>query len=264
MDPTTVRRLAVTGAAGALGGLLRAELARRGLPIRSIDLREPAQLYTHESFVRCDLADGPSILDALRDVDAVVHLGGISTLAPFDNILAANVVGSFHVFEAARIHRIGRVVYASSNHVTGFYPSTKVVSAEMPHRPDSFYGLSKAFGEDLAQLYWDKYGVESVGLRIGSCFEKPTDQRMLKTWLSHADFLRLVDSALRAPSVGHTIVYGVSDNPAQYWTHGAANTIGFVAQDTSATYAEALKDAAPEPPFQGGGFNIVDETTLSG
>lgn len=262
MADTSPLRLAVTGAAGALGQVLRAECARKGLPLRSLDIREPLQRHADEQFVPCDLADGLAVMEALQGVSAVVHLGGISTLAPFASVLAANVMGSFHVFEAARVHRIKRVVYASSNHVTGYYPAAQTVSPQMPHRPDSFYGLSKAFGEDLAQLYWDKYGIESVGLRIGSCFERPTDQRMLRTWLSHADFLRLVDCALQAPGVGHTVIYGMSNNPSTAWTRDGADTLGFSPQDSAADYAEALRQTAPEPVHQGGRFNEIDETTL--
>ena len=255
-------RLAVTGAAGALGTVLRAELARVGVRTLSLDLREPSRVHDNETFVRCDLADAEATMRALQAADAVVHLGGISTTAPFDSILSANICGSFHVFEAARRHGMRRVVYASSNHVTGYYPSSERVRPDMPHRPDSFYGLSKAFGEDLAQLYWDKYGLESVGLRIGSCFERPRDRRMLKTWLSHRDFLRLVERALLAPKVGHTVVYGVSNNPRVYWDADPAGVLGFTPLDSSAAFAGSLPGDEPEPERQGGGFIEVDETAL--
>ena len=254
-------KLAVTGAAGELGSVLRAALASSGVSVLSLDIREPELLHDNESFVRCDLADVDATLQALRGAGAVVHLGGISTAAPFAEILAANVNGSYHVFEAARRHRIGRVVYASSNHVSGYYRSTQRVRPDMPHRPDSFYGLSKAFAEDLAQLYWDKYGVESVGLRIGSCFDRPSDRRMLKTWLSHRDFVRLVDRALHAPKVEHTVVYGVSNNSQTYWDRDPGNVLGFVPFDAAVADPE-LDAAGPEPAWQGGAFVDIDETAL--
>lgn len=255
-------RLGVTGAAGALGTVLRAELARAGVDTISLDLREPAQVHANESFVRCDLADAEATRRALQGAEAVVHLGGISTTAPFEALVSANIRGSFHVFEAARLQGMRRVVYASSNHVTGFYAASDKVRLDMPHRPDSFYGLSKAFGEDLAQLYWDKYGVESVGLRIGSCFERPVDRRMLRTWLSHRDFLRLVERALQAPQVGHTVVYGASDNPQAYWDAEPAARLGFRPLDSSAAFEAALPGDEPQPPRQGGRFVEVDETGL--
>lgn len=253
-------RLAVTGAAGALGTVLRAHLADAGIDTISLDIREPARLHPNETFLRCDLADADAVAGSLRGAAAVVHLGGISTTGPFEAILSANIRGSFHVFEAARRHAMRRVVYASSNHVTGYYASDERVRPDMPHRPDSFYGLSKAFGEDLARLYWDKYGVESVGLRIGSCFERPRDRRMLKTWLSHRDFVRLVERALVAPGVGHSVVYGVSANPETYWEADPAGALGFTPRDSSAACADALPDDQREPPRQGGGFVDVDET----
>ncbi len=253
--------LAVTGASGALGQVLRAALACSGVAVRCMDIREPQRLHAGETFVRCDLADAEATLHALQGADAIVHLGGISTTASFAEVVAANVGGSFSVFEAARRHGIRRVVYASSNHVTGYYRSTQRVAPDMPQRPDSFYGLSKAFGENLAQLYWDKYGIEAVGLRIGSCFERPRDRRMLKTWLSHGDFVRLVDRALHAPKVGHTVVYGVSDNPQTYWDRDPGNVLGFVPFDSAAAFAE-FDDTAPEPQFQGGSFVDIDETKL--
>lgn len=262
MDLEGNARLAVTGAAGALGTVLRAELARAGIDTVSLDLREPALLHANETFVRCDLADAQATLRALQGTEAVVHLGGISTTAPFGAILSANICGSLHVFEAARLQGMRRVVYASSNHVTGYYAASDKVRPDMPHRPDSYYGLSKAFGEDLAQLYWDKYGVESVGLRIGSCFERPRDRRMLRTWLSHRDFVRLVGCALRTPRVGHTVVYGVSDNPGSYWEADPAGVLGFKPLDSATEHAGPLADGEPEPRLQGGRFVDVDETAL--
>ena len=79
-------------------------------------------------------------------------------------------------------------------------------------RPDGHYGLSKAFGENLARFYFDRYGIETVCLRIGSSFPEPKDRRMLATWLSYDDLERLVVASLTAPVVGHSVVYGMSDN----------------------------------------------------
>src|SRR5262245_26399508 len=142
--------------------------------------------------MKADLADGAAVHELLRDVDAVVHLGGVSVEGPFEPILQANIVGMFHLYEAARRHGVKRIVYASSNHVTGFYRQDEVIDATMPMRPDGYYGLSKAFGENLARFYFDRYGIESVCLRIGSAFPEPKDRRMLATWLSYDDLERLV------------------------------------------------------------------------
>ena len=85
-----------------------------------------------------------------------------------------------------------RILFASSNHVIGFHARETRLTASSPIRPDSNYGVSKAYGEALARMYWDKYGIETLILRIGSCFPEPKDRRMLATWMSSADMLRLL------------------------------------------------------------------------
>ena len=117
----------------------------------------------------------------------MVHLGGISTEKPFDDIVQANIMGAYNLYEAARIHGTRRIVFASSNHVTGFYRQDEVVDTAAPVRPDGYYGLSKAFGENLARFYYDRYGIETVAIRIGSSFPEPKDRRMLATWMSYDD-----------------------------------------------------------------------------
>ena len=126
-------------------------------------------------------------------------------------VALANIVGTYHLYEAARKQGVRRIVFASSNHVTGFYRQDEVIDARMPVRPDGHYGLSKAYGENLAQFYWDRHGIETVSLRIGSSFPAPKDRRMLATWLSYDDLERLVVASLTAPVVRHTVVYGMSD-----------------------------------------------------
>ena len=139
----------------------------------------------------------------------------------------------YHLYEAARRHGVKRIVFASSNHVTGFYRQDEVIDARMPMRPDGHYGLSKAFGENLAQFYFDRYGLETVSLRIGSSFPEPKDRRMLATWLSYDDLERLVVSSLTAPVVGHSVVYGMSDNTVSWWDNTPARHIGYRPQDSS-------------------------------
>ena len=207
------------------------------------------------------LQDRDAVFALLRDVDAVVHLGGVSVEGPFEPILQANIVGMHHLYEAARTHGVRRIVYASSNHVTGFYRQDEVIDARAPMRPDGHYGLSKAFGENLAQFYFDRYGLETVSLRIGSSFPEPKDRRMLATWLSYDDLERLVVASLTAPVVGHTVIYGMSDNAATWWDNTAARHIGYRPQDSSEVFRAAVE--ARQPPldmhdpvtrYQGGGF----------
>ena len=156
-----------------------------------------------EEVVQAALEDRAAVHALLEGIDAVVHLGGISTEQPFEPILQANIVGVYNLYEAARQHGVKRIVFASSNHVTGFYRQDEVIDATMPVRPDGYYGVSKAFGENLSRFYFDRYGIETVCLRIGSSFPEPKDRRMLATWLSYDDLERLVrrqpDRARRRP-----------------------------------------------------------------
>ena len=174
------------------------------------------------------LEDKAAMLALLEGVDAVVHMGGVSTEQPWEPILAGNIVGMVNLYEAAREHGVKRIVFASCNHVTGFYRQDEVINPHDPVRPDGFYGLSKAFGENLAQLYWDRYGIETVSLRIGSSFAEPKDRRMLATWMSYDDTERLIVAALTAPVVGHSVIYGMSDNAhdlvGQHAAHGTSAT----------------------------------------
>lgn len=254
-------RLLLTGAAGGLGRVLRPRLRPRCQLLRASDIADMKPAGPGEEVVPAALEDRAAVDALLQGITAVVHLGGISTEGPFDAIVQANIVGTYNVYEAARRHGVKRIVYASSNHVTGFYRQDEVVDATMPMRPDGHYGLSKAFGENLARFYFDRYGIESVCLRIGSSFPEPKDRRMLATWLSYDDLERLVLASLTAPVVGHTIVYGLSDNAAAWWDNTPARHLGFRPRDNTEPWRAAREAADPAPDrsdpaviHQGGAF----------
>ncbi len=260
---TTLRwqRLLLTGAAGALGRVLRPRLKACCDTLRLSDIADLGTAAAGEELQQVALQDKATVLSLLQGVDAVIHLGGISVEHAFEDILPANIVGTYHVYEGARMHGVKRIVFASSNHVTGFYTQRQTIDATMPARPDGYYGLSKAFGENLAQFYWDRYGIETVSLRIGSSFPEPVDRRMLATWLSYDDLERLVLAALSAPVVGHSVIYGMSDNPLTWWDNTPARHIGFRPQDSSETFRAAVeaRQAAidihsPVATYQGGAF----------
>ena len=253
-------RLLLTGAAGALGKVLRQRLKPHAEVMRLSDVAPMAEAGPGEEVVPCNLADKAGVDRLVRGCDAVVHLGGVSVERPFEEILEANIKGIFHLYEGARRHGVRRVVFASSNHVIGFHKQGDMLDADCAHRPDGYYGLSKAYGEDLSRFYFDRYGIETACLRIGSSFPEPRDRRMLITWLSYRDLAELVRCCLFAPRLGHTIVYGVSDNRDKWWDNSMAAHLGFVAQDSSEQFRaqveiQALLDPAdPAARFQGGGF----------
>ena len=253
-------RLLLTGAAGGLGRSLRAPLKALTQMLRLSDLAAIAGAQDGEEIVYCDLADGAAVQALLEGVDAVVHMGGVSVDGPWEPILAANIIGLRHLYEAARRHAVKRVVFASSNHAIGFNSRTRRIDANDPTRPDSNYGVSKVFGEALSRLYWDRYGIETVCLRIGSSFPEPRDRRMLITWLSYADLAELVRCALCAPKVEHTIVFGASANRDSWWDKHAAAHLGWTPRDSSERFRaaiEAMPAGDPNDPaemFQGGTY----------
>jgi len=216
------RRLLLTGAAGGLGRELRSRLKPYCENLRVSDRADLGVAGAGEEVRIVALEDRAAMRSLLADVDAVVHMGGVSVEGPFDPIVQANIVGVYNLYEAARIHGVKRVVYASSNHVTGFYRQDEVVSPDDPVRPDGLYGISKAFGENLSRFYFDRYGIETVCLRIGSSFPAPKDRRMLATWMSFDDLERLVVAGLTAPVVGHSVIYGMSDNRVVWWDNTSA------------------------------------------
>ena len=256
-------RLPLTGAAGGLGRVLRLRLKAHCRVLRLSDIADRGAAASGEERMPAALDDAEAMRALLEGVDAVVHFGGVSVEGPFEPILQANIVGSYHLYEAARRHRVRRIVFASSNHVTGFYRQDEVIDATMPMRPDGHYGLSKAFGENLAHFYFDRYGIETVSLRIGSSFPAPIDRRMLATWLSHDDLERLVVASLRAPVVGHSVIYRLSDNTTRWWDNTPAQHIGYRPRDSSEPFRAALEDARPRidatdpaAKFQGGPFCV--------
>ena len=255
------RRLLLTGAAGGLGRELRWRLKPYCETLRVSDIASLGDAEPGEEHVATPLEDRAAVLSLLQDVDAVVHLGGVSVETPFDPILQANIVGVFNLYEAARKHGVKRIVFASSNHVTGFNRQDEVLTPDSPLRPDGLYGVSKAFGENLARFYFDRYDIETACLRIGSSFPEPKDRRMLATWMSYDDLERLVVSCLTAPVVGFSVIYGMSDNRTQWWDNRRAAHLGYVPQDSSEPFRAAvearqptLDQGDPATLYQGGAF----------
>lgn len=260
LNTARCHRLLVTGAAGGLGTVLRERLRPYADILKLSDISAMPPAGPGEEVAPCDLADPQAVMDLVRGADAIVHLGGVSVERPFEEILPANIQGTYNIYEAARVHGVRRIVFASSNHVTGFYRQGQVLDADTPPRPDGYYGISKAFGENLSRFYFDRYGIETVCLRIGSSFPEARDRRMLVTWLSYDDLTDLVARSLFTPGVGHTIVYGASANRDSWWDNHLAARLGFAPKDSSERFRAAVQ-AQPEPDpqdpatqFQGGAF----------
>lgn len=253
--------LLMTGAAGGLGTALRDRLKANCDVLRISDRADLGPARAGEEIMLSDLADAQAVDAMVQGCQAIVHLGGISVEADFGPILQANILGVYNLYEAARKFGVKRVVFASSNHVMGFYKQSETITVDHPARPDSLYGVSKAFGEDLSRMYYDRYGIETACLRIGSSFPEPKDRRMLASWLSFDDLHRLITACLTTPILGHTAIYGMSDNAVTWYDNSGARHVGYVPQDSSDPFREAVYARTPEPDitdpaaiYQGGGF----------
>jgi uronate dehydrogenase len=256
--PRAINRLLITGAAGALGRHAREQL--RGLypVIRLSDISPMEPARPGEEVIPCNLADAAGVDALCAGVDAILHLGGRATEADWPMIIAANIQGAANLWEGARRHKVDRVLFASSNHAIGLYRRTTRIDHVSRPRPDSRYGASKAFGEAVAELYAAKHGVRAMSIRIGSCFPEPIDARMLTSWLSYADFIRLVKVGLTADYT-YEIVYGVSANTrAGWWDNSNAHRLGYRPQDDAEVFAAKVGHITAGDPasdlFQGGSY----------
>jgi uronate dehydrogenase len=254
-----MKTLLITGAAGDIGTHLRRELA--GVyNLRLSDFRPIEALRPGETFMQGDLAQMPDLLRVTAGVDAILHLGGVSAEAGWEPILEANIIGCYSVFEAARRNGVKRVLFATSNHAVGFYRRDETIDHRVYPRPDSRYGLSKVFGEQVGCLYADKYGLEVLCLRIGNLSVKPVDKRRLSIWLSPRDLAQLVRIGVDHPDIRFEVVYGVSGNQRSWYDNSNATRLGYRPQDDSEPYAAEMlakhvDDANPEVErYQGGTF----------
>ena len=253
--------LLLTGAAGGVGTALRTRLKANCEVLRLSARSDFGPAQPGEEIVLADLADAAQVSEMVKGCQAIVHMGGVSVEGPFDPILQSNILGVYNLYEAARQHGVKRVIFASSNHVTGFYRQNETITPAHPPRPDSLYGVSKAFGEDLSRMYFDRYGIETACVRIGSSFAEPKDRRMLASWLSFDDLHRLITACLTTPVLGHSIIFGISDNSVAWYDNSSVRTVGYRPQDSSDVFRDAVYARTPEPDlsdpcvqYQGGGF----------
>lgn len=257
-------KLVLTGAAGRLGSYLREPLCALCDELVSTDLAQDiGTLYEGEGYVQADLGDLPAIEALTKDADMIVHFGAIGDEAEFDAILHANIKGSYNIWEAAYRNKVRRIVYASSIHAVGMYPKTEFIGTEVPHRPDTYYGLSKCFTEDLARMCWEKRGIEAVCLRILSC-AKVGNARAVGSWLSYDDLIQLVTRSIDTPVTGFTLAYGVSDNDRAPVDNSSAAFLGFRPKDNAEQFADVMfaQDGPLDPQdpghmCQGGPFASV-------
>ncbi len=256
-----MKTVLLTGAAGGIGSRLRKLLAGVYPDFRLSDVADIAGLAPGERFVKADLADLAAMEKLLEGVEGVIHLGAVSIERPWEEILPANIIGSYNLFEAARRKGVKRIVFASSNHVVGFYRRNRRIGTDALVRPDSRYGVSKAYGEALGAYYADKFGLRVLAIRIGNVADRPVDLRRMSIWVSPEDLAQLIRIGLEHPGLHYEVVYGASDNARGWWDNHTAFRLGYRPIGHSEDHRDAALAAqatlAPDPVadhFQGGGF----------
>jgi uronate dehydrogenase len=254
----------LTGASGTVGRLLARRLGAAGWRLRLTDIVPfPDPLPPGATFMQADLEEAAAVAALAERCALILHFGGVSTEQPFDAISGPNLRGVFHVYEAARAAR-ARVVFASSNHAFGLYERSVALDHDSLARPDGYYGLSKAYGELLARMYWDKHAVESVVVRIGSVLPEVPDERILSTWISPDDFVGLIERCRAADPVGYAVIWGASDNSRSFWRADDRAVIGWTPRDSSDGQAERVRGRVTDDPvaerYQGGRFVSIDYT----
>ncbi len=260
-----MKKLVLTGAKGRLGSYLREPLSEMCDEFVSTDILDaPTQLHSNETYIQADLADLDAMIELLKGADMVVHFGAIGDEAPFETLLGPNFIGAYNIWEAAYRNKLRRVVYASSIHAVGMHKKTDFIGIDAPHKPDTYYGLAKCFAEDLASMYWDKRGIESVCMRILSCAQV-TNPRAVGTWLSYDDLIQLVQRSIDTPVTGFSVVYGVSNNDRAPVDNSGAQHLGYRPRDNAEKFAttiyaeaDALDPQDPGNAHHGGPFASVE------
>jgi len=258
-------RVLITGGAGRVGTYLRTGMSDLGWTVRCLDLHITDDPGDAE-WITGDIADEAVLAAAMADVDVVIHLAAIPAEDHFAAILHTNIDGTYHVFEAAVRAGVPRVLFASTNHAVGYYQ--RAAFADRPlgvgerTRPDTFYGVSKVFGEALGSYYHDRHGLQVACVRIGACDTEPRTRRMLDTWFSPGDAVRLFHALATVPDLGYEIVFGVSANPTAWADPEPGRRLGYVPQDDSSVFADRFADVPrdpddPEVRYLGGDFTTA-------
>ena len=259
-----MQTIVITGAAGSVGSYLRQTMPSN-YHLRLSDVQDITDLKHNESFVRADVTDADEMRQLMHGTYGVIHMGGLAKEHDWPSIQKVNIGGTVNVYEAARINNVERIVVPSSNHAVGFYPRSQKLKNEVLLRPDSRYGISKAFAELTGSLYADKYGIKTLAIRLGNVADKPVDRRRLSLWMSPRDLQQQVDIGLQHPDLHFAVVYGVSGNTRSWYDDETAASLGYVPQDNSEDYAQevlanspALDESSVSDQMQGGDFCSVE------
>lgn len=257
-----MRKILLTGANGRIGRVVVEGLRQTGdYEVVATDVQPDDE----RNIQALDVQDTAALNAIMQGVDTVIHLAWyMKSDAFYEQIVPVNVVGTYNVYEAARLNGVKRVIFGSSNHVTGYYRIGEPVMPDMPMRPDSLYGLSKCWGELVGRLYTDKYGLSSINIRIGnfSVENEPQSLRASHIWISHRDVVQLLTACIEArPEIDFLTLYGTSANSKNwYQIDYLSDVIGYQPMDDGGQYEDKLRaknpdDRSDDHEFQGGGLS---------
>ena len=258
-----MKTILITGAGGAVGTAIR-PLLRPQYRLVLLDRNPVEGLVAGEVGQTGDIIDSAAVRAAMNGVHAVIHLAGCTTEAGIDDQIAGNITGAWTVFEEARKAGIARVVFASTHHVVGHYPRSRRIGTDALLRPDSRYGLTKAFGEHVGAFFADQFGLRVLSIRIGFLGEKPIDRRRLSVWISPRDLVQLMQIGIEHPALRHAVVYGVSDNARSFFDNAEAYRLGYRPQDSADGYAQAIMDSVPPEDLAKVGSHVIGGAIADG
>jgi uronate dehydrogenase len=253
-----IEKIVLTGAAGKLARRMRAPLSKlcRQLVVSDI---VGLEANGNEIAMQCDLSDAAAVDALLKGANTVVHFAGYPREAAWSTLIPANIVSVTNLWEAALKNGVQRIVYASTNHVVGMYPVDREVDVTAELKCDSRYGVTKAFTETVARFYYEKFGIESLGIRIGRCEDEATDERMLSTWIHPEDLARLIALGITHP-VQADVVYGVSANSKGWCLNPPLGQFPYTPAHSADKFADAIASATLSSSvkwqFQGGPFAV--------
>ncbi len=236
-----MERILITGAAGRVGRVLREGLRSPNRILRLVDKASLGEVGECEEICEIDATDFPLMMEAMINIDIVIHLAAYPEEAPWETIFPLNYQLAHTLFETAKQSGVKKVIFASSVQAVGFHSLQKTITDDVRLRPSGFYGVSKAFGEALASLYADKYGLSVACLRIASFEEKPTDERMLSTWLSFEDGVHLFEQCIKAPKHHFYRVFGVSNNTRSRVDNSHVEWLEYKPKSNAEDFAEDIR-----------------------
>jgi uncharacterized protein YbjT (DUF2867 family) len=245
------RRILVTGASGRIGRFLVPALIDAGFEITAVDVVGSPEADPRAHHIVADVTHRETIQHLLAGHDALIHLAANPNAQAWSEIEAINLSGAVSVLEAAGEHGLEKLIFTSSIHVCGYAHVEDRFDRNTPLRPDGPYGVSKVFGEAVARYVHERFGTSVFVLRVGTCRARPLTMRERTTWISPADFVRLVLACLEPSARGYHMLWAFSANRNAHIDRTDWDAIGYRPRDDADAYLSELSDPESGTPGQG-------------